>query len=124
MIIISVRELTINDQEFYLDGTGKIKYNPLCESCPYDCKQSFRSQLVACNKKIQAKTKTEYLDEIKKQKKTVKDVAKAIGIHTRTLNSIFNNDERDIDFETHSKLMLELYNVDITDTSKKKKRRK
>lgn len=124
MRIISVRDLPKNELDFYLDTTGNVKYNPVCESCPHECKQSFRAELLACGINVKVKTKTEYLDEIKKQKRNLKDVAHSTNIHLRTLRSLLNNDSRDIDFETHFKLMMELYNVDINQPTKKKKRRK
>ena len=33
---------------FFLDGTGRRKYNKVCQGCAHDCKQSFRVVLVAC----------------------------------------------------------------------------
>lgn len=39
----------MNDKHlYYKNKYGEIQYNSSCESCPYDCKQSFRSTIVDC----------------------------------------------------------------------------
>lgn len=58
-------------------------------------------------------TPNEYLEEIKNQNKTIQEVAKAIGINSRTLNALLTNPDKDIDYKTHKKLMKYLYKQDI-----------
>lgn len=53
----------MNDKQvFYKNEKEEIKYNPLCEKCPYECKQSFRAQIWSCR----------YTKEQKLNKKRVK----------------------------------------------------
>lgn len=33
---------------FFLDTDGRRKYSELCRRCIHDCKQSFRTEVVAC----------------------------------------------------------------------------
>ena len=33
---------------FFLDNDGRRKYNDLCRRCLHPCKQSFRTEIVAC----------------------------------------------------------------------------
>ncbi|SFP41956.1 hypothetical protein SAMN05216343_10757 [Oscillibacter sp. PC13] len=33
---------------FFLDTDGRRKYNDQCRRCIHDCKQSFRTEVVAC----------------------------------------------------------------------------
>ena len=34
--------------EFYQDKNLENKYNELCVNCSYDCKQSFKSNIISC----------------------------------------------------------------------------
>lgn len=110
----SVKDLPKNEQEFYLDKKDKVKYNKLCNECARECKQSWRSEIMACDR-IPAKSKRLYQNRIKEQNKTIKQVADEIDMHTGTLKSLLTNEDRDIDYETHKKLMKNLYNQDIKD---------
>ena len=42
---------------FFLDGSGRRKYNRLCKKCVYDCKQSFRAIIVDCPKYLNKRSK-------------------------------------------------------------------
>lgn len=110
----SIKDLPKNEQDFYLDKKDKVKYNKLCNECARECKQSWRAEILSCNR-IPAKSKRLYLNRIKDQKKTIKQVANEIGIHARTLKSLLTNDNKDIDYDTHKKLMKNLYDQDIKD---------
>ena len=33
---------------FYTNDNEEIEYNKICQECPYDCKQSFRSKIMSC----------------------------------------------------------------------------
>ena len=110
---IDIRKLPKREQEYYLNGKNEIQYNSKCERCARDCKISFKSIIVYCPKEIKVKTKKEYLKKINSQNKTIQEVANAINIHTRTLKSLLTNNNRDIDFDTHKKLMRYLFNKDI-----------
>jgi len=110
--MVGVRNLPKKEREFYEDKKENIKYNGNCYECARSCKQSWRSQILHCNK-IGVKNKKGYLKEIENQNKTIQEVAKAINIHSRTLESLLTNKDRDIDYETHKKLMKYLYNVKI-----------
>lgn len=112
MIIISIKDLPKLEQDFYLNKDDEVEYAKQCEACANDCKQSYKV-ILHCKKRILVKTKVEYLDEINNQNKTVKEVANAIKINTRTLNSLLTNKSKDIDFETHCKLMKYLYKENI-----------
>lgn len=35
-------------REFYQDRNLENKYNELCVNCSYDCKQSFKSNIISC----------------------------------------------------------------------------
>lgn len=110
----SIRDLPKSEQEFYLNQKGEIQYNEKCYSCARECKQSHRANIISCNK-IPAKDKRLYRNRIKQQGKTIKQVANEIGIHARTLKSLLTNNNRDIDYDTHKKLMKNLYDQDIKD---------
>lgn len=110
----SIRDLPKNEQEFYLDKKGKVKYNKVCDECARECKQSWRSKVLHCDR-ILAKSKRLYQNRIKEQNKTIKQVADEIDMHTGTLKSLLTNEDRDIDYDTHKKLMKNLYNQDIKD---------
>lgn len=109
--MVSIKDLPKIDQEYYLDNEI-IKYNPLCESCARSCKMSFKSKVVMCNR-IPVKTKEEYLKEIEKQDLAINELAHKININGRTLSSLLNNINKDIPYEVHSKLMNELFNINI-----------
>lgn len=36
--------------EFFKTAKGHVKYNETCKHCTYDCKQSFRVEIVKCPK--------------------------------------------------------------------------
>ena len=42
---------------FFLDGTGRRKYNKVCQGCSHSCKQSFRAVLVSCPRYISKRSK-------------------------------------------------------------------
>lgn len=42
---------------FYKDKKGRIKYNKLCMSCPYKCKQSWRAEIRVCRRTEEEKAK-------------------------------------------------------------------
>lgn len=111
---IDIRKQSKQEQEFYLNKKDEIQYNSKCEKCARICKQSFRTKIISCPIEIKAKTQKEYLKEIEARSKTIKNIADEINIHTRTLKSLLTNNNRDIDFDTHKKLMKHLFNVDIT----------
>jgi len=108
----SIRELPKYQQKFFFDKRENVKYNSRCENCARECKQSFKTN-VYCPKRIIAKTKRQYIREIKKQNKSIKEVANAIDIHAGTLNSMLTNRSRDITFEVHKKLMKFLFDKDM-----------
>lgn len=110
---INIRKQPKQEQEFYLNKKDEIKYNFRCEKCANVCKQSHKVKIISCPKEIKTKTKDQYLKEIEAQNKIIKDVADEIDIHTRTLKSLLTNNNRDIDFDTHKKLMKYLFNIDI-----------
>ena len=35
--------------EFFRDESGRIAFNPKCNECAKNCKQSFRAELVRCH---------------------------------------------------------------------------
>lgn len=35
---------------YFRNKENKIQFNKLCETCPYKCKQSFRTQIVSCRR--------------------------------------------------------------------------
>lgn len=109
----SIRELPKRDKVFYLNQKDEVQYNKQCVSCARECKQSYRSTIVSC-KRIPAKSKRLYLNRIKQQGKTIKQVADEIGIHSRTLKSLLTNKNKDISYEIHEKLMKVLYDIDIS----------
>lgn len=39
-----------SELEFFLNDMGRIQYNEQCYRCIYDCKQSFRADIVYCKK--------------------------------------------------------------------------
>jgi len=41
--------------QFYRNEKGEIEYNKLCIGCIHECKQSFRSEIIACKKYRKAK---------------------------------------------------------------------
>lgn len=50
----------MNDKQiFYKDKKGQIKYNELCVECPYECKQSFHSEIITCKYKKELKANKE-----------------------------------------------------------------
>lgn len=120
----SIRDLSKNESIFYTNQNGDIIYNKICELCANECKQSFQSRLIACHNNILVKSKEDYLHEIKKQNKTIKDVAHSIKINTKTLTSFLTNYNKDIDYEVHKKLMLELFGENIDDNNKQKQVKK
>lgn len=42
---------------FFLDGSGRRKYNEVCQGCAHNCKQSFRAKLVACPRYLSKRSK-------------------------------------------------------------------
>ena len=46
---------------YYKDDNGNIKYNELCEQCDNECKQSFRSKIMACPK-LKEKRKNRWIN--------------------------------------------------------------
>ncbi len=108
----NIRDLPKIDQNYYLNQEESVEYNKLCESCARDCKMSWKSLVINCGR-IPVKTKEEYLKEIKKQNYSIKDLAHKISINTKTLNSYLNNNDRDITYNVHQKLMKELFDEDI-----------
>lgn len=38
----------IDKQIFFRNNSGEIEYNEVCNSCPYNCKQSFKCTIVSC----------------------------------------------------------------------------
>lgn len=48
----------MNDKNlYYKNQHGEIQYNSSCESCPYNCKQSFRSSIMVCKRTKELKKK-------------------------------------------------------------------
>ena len=41
----------------FLDGSGRRKYNEVCQGCAHNCKQSFRAKLVACPRYLSKRSK-------------------------------------------------------------------
>lgn len=39
----------VDEMLFYKDEDGNVRYNPACEKCPKDCKQSFRISKLLCS---------------------------------------------------------------------------
>lgn len=109
----SIKELPKRDKVFYLNQKDEVQYNKQCVSCARECKQSYRVKIVSCNR-VPAKSKRLYLNRIKQQGKTIKQVSDEIGMNSRTLKSLLTNKNKDIDYETHKKLMKVLYNTDIS----------
>ena len=42
---------------FFLDGSGRRKYNEVCQGCAHNCKQSFRAKLVVCPRYLSKRSK-------------------------------------------------------------------
>lgn len=42
---------------FFLGKNGRRQYNRICRRCAYDCKQSFRADLIQCPKYINREAK-------------------------------------------------------------------
>ena len=38
----------MNKRNCFFMNKDNEKYNELCEKCPYDCKQSFRAEVLTC----------------------------------------------------------------------------
>ena len=48
--------------EFFRDESGRIAYNPKCNECAKECKQSFRATLVRCPVFVKSKDKAKSAD--------------------------------------------------------------
>lgn len=105
----SIRNLNKLERSFFEDEYEKIKYNDYCLACTKDCKQSFRATVWLCNNCVKAHTPNEYLDKIKKSKKTIEEVAREIKIHSSTLKSMLY-ERQDMTEEVYIKLEKALYN--------------
>lgn len=46
----AMKQETLKDMPFFINGKGKIEYNSKCKECENKCKQSFRSEVVICPK--------------------------------------------------------------------------
>lgn len=42
---------------YYMNDDEEIEFNEMCQKCPYNCKQSFRSTIMTCK----------YLKDLKKK---------------------------------------------------------
>ena len=49
--------------EFFRDESGRIAYNPKCNECAKECKQSFRATLVRCPVFVKSTKKSESADD-------------------------------------------------------------
>ena len=45
---MSRSQMWMLEWSFFLGSSGRRQYNPVCQSCAHDCKQSFRAELIAC----------------------------------------------------------------------------
>lgn len=99
----SIRNYPKIEREFFEDKKGNIKYISYCLNCSNSCKQSYKVLKITCQKKDLVHSPKEYIDEISKQGKNIDTIGREVGVNSRTVKSMLNENQ-DMSFEVYDKL--------------------